>query len=82
GEAVAGSGCSSAGNTSSSYGIYLGYTDFGIKSSRGGDCGSSGPGPTTPGDPMSDKPSNGLDISVCVTPDSSESNMTVSKNPK
>ncbi|GKE10301.1 hypothetical protein Tco_1413852, partial [Tanacetum coccineum] len=39
-------------------------------------------GPTTPGDPMSDKYSNELDIFVCVTPDSSESDMTVSKNPK
>ncbi|GKB27341.1 hypothetical protein Tco_0866742 [Tanacetum coccineum] len=53
-----------------------------IKSSKGGDCGSSGPGPKTPGDPMSDKPSNGLDICVCVTPDSSESDMTISENPK
>ncbi|GKB66769.1 hypothetical protein Tco_0928181, partial [Tanacetum coccineum] len=81
GEAAASSDCSSAENTPSSCGIYSGYTGSGTKSGRGGDCGSSGPGPTTPGDTMSDKSSNGLDISVCVTPDSSESDMTVSENP-
>ncbi|GJV88423.1 hypothetical protein Tco_1532361 [Tanacetum coccineum] len=57
-------------------GIYSGYTGSGTKSGMGGDYGSSTPGPTTPGDPMSDKSSNGLDISVCVTLDSSESGMT------
>ncbi|GKG23257.1 hypothetical protein Tco_0391293, partial [Tanacetum coccineum] len=33
-------------------------------------------------DPMSDKPSNGLETSVYVTPDSSESDMTESENSK
>ncbi|GKF02658.1 hypothetical protein Tco_0029581, partial [Tanacetum coccineum] len=58
------------------------YTGSGIKSGRGGECGSLGPGPTTPGDLMSYKPSNGLDTFVYVTVDSSESDMTISKNPK
>ncbi|GJU80609.1 putative ribonuclease H-like domain-containing protein [Tanacetum coccineum] len=39
-------------------------------------------GPSTPGDPMSDKPSNGLDTSVYVTVESFESDMTLSENQK
>ncbi|GKA22234.1 kinase-like domain, phloem protein 2-like protein [Tanacetum coccineum] len=47
--------------------IYSGYTGSRTKSGRGGDYGSSGPGPTTPGDPMLISPQNGLDI-LCVDP--------------
>ncbi|GJU44969.1 hypothetical protein Tco_1202235 [Tanacetum coccineum] len=54
----------------------------GTKSGGGGDYGSSGPGPTTPGDPISGKPSKVLDIVVYVTVESSESDMTVSENSK
>ncbi|GJX52766.1 hypothetical protein Tco_0281135 [Tanacetum coccineum] len=39
-------------------------------------------GPTTPGDPISDNPLNGLETAVYVTLDSSESDMTVSENQK
>ncbi|GJT77904.1 hypothetical protein Tco_1044629 [Tanacetum coccineum] len=45
GEAAAGSGCSSARSISSSYGMYYGYIGQEQRSSRRGDCGSSGPGP-------------------------------------
>ncbi|GJU29107.1 hypothetical protein Tco_1172696 [Tanacetum coccineum] len=34
------------------------------------------------GEPISDRSSYGLEISVCVTPDSSESDMTESENSK
>ncbi|GKG30650.1 hypothetical protein Tco_0423138, partial [Tanacetum coccineum] len=39
-------------------------------------------GPSTPGDPILDKSANGLDTSVYVTVESSESDMTVFENPK
>nr|GFB70213.1 hypothetical protein [Tanacetum cinerariifolium] len=39
-------------------------------------------GPSTLRDPISDKPSNGLDTSMYVTVESSESDMTVSENQK
>ncbi|GKG21737.1 hypothetical protein Tco_0384332, partial [Tanacetum coccineum] len=55
--------------------------------SGGGNCGSLGPSMysgdgTTPNDPIPDNSSNVLDISVYVAPDSSESDMTESENPK
>ncbi|GJS34678.1 hypothetical protein Tco_0533060 [Tanacetum coccineum] len=40
--------------------LELVYLEFG----RGGDCGSSRPGPTTYGDPISDNPLNGLETAV------------------
>ncbi|GKB52712.1 hypothetical protein Tco_0903465 [Tanacetum coccineum] len=39
-------------------------------------------GPSTPGDSISEKSANGMDTSVYVTVKSSESDMTVSENPK
>ncbi|GKC34093.1 hypothetical protein Tco_1046477 [Tanacetum coccineum] len=69
GETAAGSGYSLAGNTSSSGSI------------NSGSSGITG-GPSTLGDPMSNKSSNGLDTSVYVTVESSESDMTKYENQK
>nr|GFC91782.1 hypothetical protein [Tanacetum cinerariifolium] len=80
GEKAAGSGCSSAGKTSSFDGIYSGYTGFATTYAYGsfGITGS----PSTPGDTSPDRPSQALDTVVYVIVESSESDMIVSENTK
>nr|GFC68656.1 hypothetical protein [Tanacetum cinerariifolium] len=80
GEAAAGSGCSSAGKTSSSGGIYSGYSDSATTYAYGS-FGITG-GLSSTGDTSSDRPSQGLDTVVYVTVESSESDMIVSENTK
>nr|GFD17888.1 hypothetical protein [Tanacetum cinerariifolium] len=80
GEAAAGSGYSSARKTSSSGGIYSGYSGSATTYAYGS-SGITG-GPSTPGDTSPDRPSQGLDTVVYVTVESSEFDMIVSEKTK